>query len=790
MSHAFSVQVCRIVVPEKLADRFLISGVLRQKEGSFIGDQVLLAYVLEITKPWFPSSKVFPLVLESLETGLAKLGAGEGLGDQFEVLLKAVNEQLNSISEMGETDWIGNFNGIIMVLSEDQLHFSQTGHCPAYLLQKNRIRQITDETSEHDPHPLKTFSNLASGTLQEHDYILVSNQELYNEISLDALRRIMNNNTPYQACQAIARELKKQKNLAISPLITHVISKGDSENLAISDPTEIILEEELQGPLKKIHRKLQPFLARLQHHGTQAGRAGLKIARQTHETVKTTVLPKATEIFKKGVDGAMAMKENVGNQLAKSQEVAPVVVSPAVEVIAPHTNGQKKPTIPVVEVITPRALEDKKSPPQLVIPVSEFALDSDLPIGLMSTEAKSKGSPQDMLRNLANLARQHWNAFKYKKHLALLVGIILLIGTVALIFRHRQGPASKATVDTNANELKEITDLTKQAMTAVQLKQMVEASKEIESATAKISSLENLTTDQKTTQDSLWDQLTTASDTVTQTSRLTPSASYSLSTPFSGIISSLPYFFGYGSVPSLLRTGKGDPVQTQAKIALADQGDMIISLASSNEPGIAGYALTRKNKVYRILQNNDQTTLAPVSPGTGDFANGYTIGSYIGNIYLLDGKSGLLWKYLASGTGYNKGLSVLDVNKYDIKHSISLAIDGSIYLLKSDSTLAKFASGEQDASFSLKNIPSLSQKLVQPLQVITNENMQSIYVLDGGTTSNMRSNARILEFTKNGEFVRQYGFPKDYTRVSSFDIRPKDKMLWVVNNGQINEFNL
>ncbi|MCC2631999.1 MAG: hypothetical protein K0S20_698 [Patescibacteria group bacterium] len=212
MNPLFAIDYCRIVAPERLSDRFLASGIIQSPASEESPSSVFLAYVFEITKPWFSSSQVLPSLLEQLNAGYESLKPDKTLGDSFEALLKNINERLNAISESGETDWIGNFNGLIMVMGGDELHFSQTGRCPAYLLQNNRIRQITDESGqEREPHPLKTFSNLASGVLHENDYILLSNHELYNEISLDALRRVINNNTPAASCQSITKELKRRK---------------------------------------------------------------------------------------------------------------------------------------------------------------------------------------------------------------------------------------------------------------------------------------------------------------------------------------------------------------------------------------------------------------------------------------------------------------------------------------------------------------------------------------------------------------------------------------------------
>lgn len=780
MSEAFSLQACQIAVPEKHADRLLTSGFffhqesVEQADGQAVpepkgplalANQVTLAYVLEIRQPWFPSSKVLPTLLATLEEERAKLVPGDQLADGFEGLLRALNEKLNGISESGETDWIGNLNGLVAIVSGDQLHFSQTGRSPAYLLQNNRIRQITDEQQERDPHPLKTFANLASGSLQPDDYLLLANQELYQEISLDALRRIINRSTPFTACQAIARELKKNRNLAVTPVILHVA--GGEASAQIAEPLRIVLEDEMQSPLRKLAKRLQPLVALLQRHGISLGKAGLQAARKGKETLVTKVAPAIGEAAKKGVEGARSLATKIQRPATEPAG------RPVVEIIHPTKPAE------------PAPLEEK--PQAQVVPPSELQLDSALPIGLMSTEAK--GPARLPILSQAKAGANRLRGSRKARLAALAGGIGILLATTGIVAARRRQAAQTPATDQAAQSLQQADALQNKAATAITLSQEVEASREISQGLQLLDGIHGGSAAQASQAETLWASLTSEADQLTRTTRLVSVASYSFPSASDGLLSALPYFYGYSASSGLLRTGRGQASQTQATITLPDPMDAIISLAHTNETDTAAYALTKKNKVLRIIQGDATTLVRAVSPASGDFATGDAISTYNGNVYILDGKTGLLWKYVNSGTSYAKGTSIIGINKYDIKGSISLAIDGSIFLLKQDGTLLRFTSGEQD-SFSVKDVPTLSQKLVRPLQVVTDDTAQSVYVLDGGTTGSLHSTAKVLEFNKNGEFIRQYAFPKDYTRISSFEVSQKDKKMWVVNNGQVQEFDL
>lgn len=789
MSQSYAVQLCRLVAPEKLADRFLSSGILSQKNSWFIGDQVLLVYIFEINKPWFPSSRVLPTLVETLQDFHPHFQPGKNLEDQFELLLRTVNERLNDLSEQGETDWIGNLNGLIMVLSQDQIQFAQTGSCPTYLLQNNRIRQITDDNgSEREPHPLKTFSNLASGRIQELDQLLIANHELYREISLDALRRIINSSTPFKSCLAIAKELKREKNPAVSSLILKVISKGEAENQTTPEPAEVILEQEMQSKIKKIKKKLMPIAGRLQRVSKNAGLAGWQAAKHTSIKIKSNVVPKAGHLLSKSVQQAEIIKNQVNKKItAKNQPVKSINLTPAVEIIPNKKSQEKARRQEIAQAAEARAEE-------VYIPSAEKSpedLDSETPDQLQAPSFDLKATLKTFSKYSRSL-RKWFTQPRNRKISAAVLAVAIIAGTTFSVVTKRQTKDIKPNQDRNKQIITRINDLTKKATTAVELKQEVEASREIAEAQGLFNSLQNLTEAQKTESDLLWSQLIAQSDLLSKTTRLsTPGRKYSFTGSGNAFITSLPYFFGYrSSANELMRTGQGEASITQAIINLKDSNDTIVSLAKSNESDAAGYILTKQSKVYRISQESSDTFITQLNPLAGSFAAGDCMASYVGNLYILDGKTGLLWKYSNTGSGLAKGVSIIDINKYDIKKSLSLAIDGSIYILKQDGSLLKFTSGQQDSNFSLKDQPEATKTMLQPLQVVTDENMQSIFILDAGLTSEEHSTARVIEFNKNGSFIRQYGFPDNFTKVSWFDLNPKEKKLWVLNNGEISEFDL
>ncbi len=803
MSSAVAAQACALVAPEKLPDRFLASGILCSDPTLPLSQQVMLAYVFEVARPWLPSSHLLPSVQELLTQEFEKIHIKHDLDAQFEDLLKAVNNQLNSVSEAGETDWIGNLSGLIVLLGHHELHFSQTGSCPAYLLQNNRIRQITDDLSgEGDPHPLKTFSNLASGTIKAGDQILFANSELYGEISLDALRRIMNAGTPYASGQAIAKELRAEKNPKVAACLIRIL---EPDQLGTIEPMEISLEEQLESPFKRLHRKLSPTARFLKGGFTdlasvtgtvakKAGEASIKVAKHTGALTKDKLMPAVGSAIQKGM-----------NKIAPPEPVVVGIGKPVIEHIPPKKEREK---------LRKQAEAELELPPAEEVPTQHEDEFVEAEIGtVIHTEAPAQPKAQVnrtplekmkffLLKKLPYYILTGLHKFLMwlqvpgnKKKAALGLAALLIVITVWGVFAQRNNPTDTAVTSKSevTATLNEVRDLQKKITTAVSLEQYVEASRDIDTAYKKLRSLAGLSAADEESRAALWESITIEADVVTKTTRLAEAASsHSFASPVSTFFTGLPYFYGFESLKtSIVRTGKGDAKQVQATVTLPSTQDPVVAVASTEEADTAGYLLTKESKIYRVVQIGNTTTLSSIAPEEGTFAFGDGLTTYAGNIYILSGKNGQVWRYRNTGTRYSKGTAMIsEPDAVGSMNSVSVAIDGSVYLLKADGKVLKFLSGRLVEDFALTNVPTLSQKLTRPKQIITRESINSIYILDAGDTAGSTSTAKVLEFTKSGAFVRQYAFPSNFTDVRAVDINQKDKKLWVLNESTVHEFSL
>lgn len=116
---------------------------------------------------------------------------------------------------------------------------------------------------------------------------------------------------------------------------------------------------------------------------------------------------------------------------------------------------------------------------------------------------------------------------------------------------------------------------------------------------------------------------------------------------------------------------------------------------------------------------------------------------YQTNFYILDQKNGVL-KYVPSGSTYTKS-SYFTGTVPDLSKATGMAIDSSVWIVTKDGKILKYTRGSQDAF----RLSGLSKPLSNPSKIVTDNTMDSVYVMDNG-------NKRIVQFDKKGIFQKEY----------------------------------
>lgn len=111
-----------------------------------------------------------------------------------------------------------------------------------------------------------------------------------------------------------------------------------------------------------------------------------------------------------------------------------------------------------------------------------------------------------------------------------------------------------------------------------------------------------------------------------------------------------------------------------------------------------------------------------------DWHTGVGLATYSNKIYVLDPVSNQIWRYQRGTDGYGgaQGYFSTDV---DLSKAVSLAVDGSVWVLGSDGSLVKYLSGSV-VEYGVKKAPLNSME--GATKVYTELGMNQLYVLDPG----------------------------------------------------------
>lgn len=167
------------------------------------------------------------------------------------------------------------------------------------------------------------------------------------------------------------------------------------------------------------------------------------------------------------------------------------------------------------------------------------------------------------------------------------------------------------------------------------------------------------------------------------------------------------------------------------------------SLASPLKIAYAGdiYTLTDKG-LYRIGAGEPSLLFRADEDWDGVKA----LVGYDANLYILGG-SGRIWKYVKTESGLSAKINWLKDPAVDLADSLSMVVDGSIWLLRPGAKIEKYTQGSKVAFA----ISGLDQHPEEGVRIFTDGQTENIYLLD--------KTGRIVVFNKSGEYVAEYRWP-------------------------------
>jgi len=685
------INYTRLTTSDKVEDRFLTCQVYQpidpeQAESGMIFSQI------EIMNPWFPTSQIGQTIINTL---IREYYRGSDTSElvNFENAIKKVNEALAQIAQNGETDWIGKLNGVLVLYNKKEIHFAQTGTSQAYLYRGTKINHITEELDANEaPHPLKTFTNITSGTLEIGDKVAIANSAFFDVIKPLELRRIITSFNPTLTAIETAKILKMNGSRSGNAIFLELTTKEDLANVPPDQKIEAIYLDQTGG---SVNLQLKNFYS-------------------------SSIKPVASKIAASFVSFFHLSKKTLQPHLKKGWELTQKGSKSAVKKIS--SSGKD-----LGDKVKEKISQNRNDEPRGIV------IESDSKLSAKTTLLKAKNKLRRLLIGLGVYSRQ-----KSRMILPILIALIFALGLIlGLSFYLR----SRGNLDKNLqSKVDQVVSLENEAVVATtrgdkpaalgDYKQIISLSNDL-----KGTKYENSVSEAVQRARSKINELISKTNlTVEKTFNLDPQTITTISAG--------------DSIISILKTGEvrekkpnlqtfdtigqiNLPSQNISSAIYVDESDKLAILFDNKALG----TFDLQSKGFKVEK------VKPSSTGK--------MQSFDGNLYILDPLKNQIWKEVYENNNYDSETPYITDNSVNISDIVDFAIDGNIFVMSKSGQITKLSRGKNTGEFKI-SLP-LDEVISSWDGIFTSTDSSYIYA-----AANDNGLERIVKIDKSGGFISQY----------------------------------
>lgn len=170
-----------------------------------------------------------------------------------------------------------------------------------------------------------------------------------------------------------------------------------------------------------------------------------------------------------------------------------------------------------------------------------------------------------------------------------------------------------------------------------------------------------------------------------------------------------------------------------------------------------------------FLLNPNNDSLQNLAIDLPENSNIVSVANYNNRIYLLDQNNNQIYRYSRVTGGYGNRSAWISEGGINISDGVSIVVDGSVYVLKSNGEIIKFQNGRL-TDF---RIVTIDPPLNSPTKLKTTENSNFLYILDP-------SEKRVVVLDKEGNLVQQY-FSSKFDNLKDFLVTEQSQEIFVLN---------
>ncbi|MBI2588533.1 hypothetical protein HYW31_02355 [Candidatus Berkelbacteria bacterium] len=725
----------RLALKNRVSERFLTVQV-KLPPSPEKNDYGELFCLVEIQVPWQSSVQIGQSIINTLSREYYQAISTSDL-ENFETAILKVNESLGQLSKLGETEWIGKLNALLCLVNQSEIHLTFSGRVTAFLLRNNKLSSIREEATLESapPHPLHTFQSLVSGSIEKTDRLIFGNgpeTELKNAlVFLEENPSISLLEIASSLARSISKEKEKTRFNGLVLELTENPPDANQQNVVYLDEPIISLGS-LNQKISKLSQKIKPRLNFFSQ----------KISQKTRENA----FPWAKEYFWPTFQNELKLAGQAAISLINFlYRQSAFWGNRLFKFLAFKITAQKEKEPFSVHDYTAPGPKTKTTPPKVSLIVPKLPA--------------------------LKIPRLPWHPI-----ILILVSVLVIVLVVSTLRRKVRSSREIPTGETlRQAEVKrdeaKLALLYNEPSKAIELfGQALKTAEQIRQNTGKNKDLGKEATN-------LMTQINVDLDKLTDTTRLeNPTLLTILKNEADRI------FVAEGKVYSLNKKS-GEVFMTNP---VDGQTDKIKDLPEKRGIYHAAALLGDKNlllfttekQLFNLNLANGEAEIAVLKEG--NFENGRELATYVGNVYLLDPSSSQIFRHRSTKEGFQKGENYL-VKKVDLTEAVSFTIDGNVYVLKKNGEVLNLLNGEKQ-EFTLKNLPKPLDEISKPLKIVTDQNSDSLFILDGSLN-------RVIEFDKKGEFIRQYVLKENQT-ITDLTINSVVRKMWLLSDKEIFEVGL
>lgn len=724
--------------------------------------------------------------------------------ESLEASLHKANSALSDLAEQGNVEWIGNLNMACCAYKNGELHLSQTGKGKTMLIRSGQITDIGKNiTNEEKPHPFKTFTNIASGELENGDLVLFITPQIFNVFSIEKLRQLASSLDIEELAEIIQDSIEKESGIKTIGLLLMKIEEEKEEKLShieIKSPISAA-EEKIAVPV--LENKAEKLIA-----ASEKNISNLKPEKEIDkERIEETEIISSEKKERLSLEDIIDKYEKKEGREKPPEELGAIIEKREKEEHLFNLSEKNYSYEEKIEITNKNSGDSADNLADLLDEKNETKLESLLKkVKIIFTGIKNRIA-LPIFRLIKKSALKTKEIFQKKsvietespqriellpsrkKFILLAFAAVMIIFLGGLIFKNYKDSEDKkfnayagvlpaAEKKLNQAEIDAINN------PAQARKSLSEAKNALGGRDISLDSRANY----KETYDkiaALLNKIQTELDAIDLVSRIeNPAVAIDFSqTENAGALDEIMGSAGNYYVFNLKN-------KTLSGVNFTDKNfdDFAIKAGSGvNFSGIS--TLMKKTGEAIFLSSSNKAGIFNIGKKTfssadielsTDLSNIKDIASYSNFIYLLDPNSNQIYKRARLANGFDKGQNWLKAENINIKNAVSMAIDGSIYLLNSAGSIDKFRTGDKVAEFSIE---SPSDPISGSAKIYTELEFKYLYVSDPDKN-------RIVLFDKtSGKLVGQY-ISDNFNSLRNVVVDQKEEKIYALSENKIFEVGI